>query len=318
MAFIDSKLQYMREMQKEKSAAPEKVNEVKEPERFETVRGQPIDSEAGNSLFLDCLLTQLADMSEHSLAFNLQLANVLCSLAAYPQPILVAHMFNINNDESPHLIRVLTELKQRIDDAATSIEGLDVYVGRALRTLNGRAEKMERYSDGYISRLDFICPITYSFSSLYESCCALTFVLLLQGARNVNNANFEQLLLIIESACVFKIVQQSNNCLTMLKKVNADKMANMSYTRYPRYSPRDDAFAPITSLLRNHPFGNSGRRSHGIRYHSHKAIESEAAARDDAATKNIVHAAIVMANLCQYLAGIAMQQSVVVVTNAMR
>lgn len=49
-------------------------------------------------------------------------------------------------------LQVLSELKERVDAAANSIEGLDVYVGRALRTLNGRAEKMERYSDGYIAR----------------------------------------------------------------------------------------------------------------------------------------------------------------------
>ncbi|PIO76406.1 hypothetical protein TELCIR_01522 [Teladorsagia circumcincta] len=145
-------------------------------------------------------------MSDHSLAFNLQLANVLCSLAAYPQPLLVASIFNTNaNSKVPDLLKVLSKLKKRVDAAASSIEGLDVYVGRALRTLNGRAEKMERHFDGYITR-----------------------------------------------------------------------------------------------------------------YHSHKAIESEAAARDDAATKNIVHAAIVMANLCQFLAGIALQQSVVVVTNSAR
>lgn len=240
MAFIDSKLQYMREIRSENSVTLANDKEAKHVERVEPVRGQPINSETGgSSFFLDCLLTQLAEMSEHSLAFNLQLANVLCSLAAYPQPILVASIFNTNStDEFPHLIRVLTNLKQRLDTATMSIEGLDVYVGRALRTLNGRAEKMERYSDG--------CGLRLSDS------------------------------------------------------------------------PRDDAFAPITSLLRNHPFGNSGRRPHGIRYHSHKAVESEAAARDDAATKNIVHAAIVMANLCQYLAGIAMQQSVAVVTNVVR
>ncbi|KAK6745092.1 hypothetical protein RB195_011663 [Necator americanus] len=239
MAFIDSKLQYMREMEMEKQEPPEIKKEVKEKERVVQVHGQLIDAGQDGSLFLDSLLTQLAEMTEHSLAFNLQLANVLCSLAAYPQPLLVASIFNTKpSDGFPHLIQVLTELKERVDAAANAIEGLDVYVGRALRTLNGRAEKMERYSDGYIARLSD--------------------------------------------------------------------------------SPRDDAFAPITSFLRGRPFGSSGRRSHGIRYHSHKAVESEAAARDDAASKNIVHAAIVLANLCQYLAGIAMQQSVAVVGNCIR
>ncbi|KAK6022955.1 hypothetical protein OSTOST_11327 [Ostertagia ostertagi] len=235
MAFIDSKLQYMREMESEKAEVPPKEAVVKEREPVVPVHGQPIEGGADNSLLLECLLTQLEEMSDHSLAFNLQLANVLCSLAAYPQPLLVASIFNTNaNSKVPDLLKVLSKLKQRVDAAASSIEGLDVYVGRALRTLNGRAEKMERHFDGY------------------------------------------------------------------------------------RILPRDDAFAPVTSLLRGRPFGGSGRRSHGIRYHSHKAVESEAAARDDAATKNIVHAAIVLANLCQFLAGIALQQSVVVVTNSAR
>ncbi|RCN45432.1 hypothetical protein ANCCAN_08582 [Ancylostoma caninum] len=245
MAFIDSKLQYMKEMQIEKEEPPKIEKETKENERVVQVRGQPIDAGQDSSLFLDSLLTQLGEMTEHSLAFNLQLANVLCSLAAYPQPVLVASIFNTKaSDGFPHLIQVLSELKERVDAAANGIEGLDVYVGRALRTLNGRAEKMERYSDGYIARLSD--------------------------------------------------------------------------------SPRDDSFAPITSFLRGRPFGSSGRRSHGIRcdallwYHSHKAVESEAAARDDAASKNIVHAAIVLANLCQYLAGIAMQQSIAVVGSNVR
>ncbi|XGW15153.1 hypothetical protein V3C99_000994 [Haemonchus contortus] len=238
MAFIDSKLQFMRELESEKAEAPQKEADKKEREAVLPVHGQPIEGGTDRSLLLECLMTQLEEMTDHSLAFNLQLANVLCSLAAYPQPLLVASIFNTSpNSKVPDLIRVLSKLKERVDSAASNIEGLDVYVGRALRTLNGRAEKMERHFDGYIARLS--------------------------------------------------------------------------------ESPRDDAFAPVTSLLRGRSFGNSGRRSHGIRYHSHKAVESEAAARDDAATKNIVHAAIVMANLCQYLAGIALQQSVVVVTNSM-
>ncbi|VDK46697.1 unnamed protein product [Cylicostephanus goldi] len=153
MAFIDSKLQYMKEMQIEKEEPPKIEKETKETERVIQVRGQPIGPVQDGSLFLDSLLTQLAEMTEHSLAFNLQLANVLCSLAAYPQPVLVASIFNTKaSDGFPHLIQVLSELKDRVDAAATGIEGLDVYVGRALRTLNGRAEKMERYNDGYIAR----------------------------------------------------------------------------------------------------------------------------------------------------------------------
>ncbi|EPB71682.1 hypothetical protein ANCCEY_09230 [Ancylostoma ceylanicum] len=153
MAFIDSKLQYMKEMQIEKEEPPKIEKEAKENDRVVQVRGQPIDAGQDSSLFLDSLLTQLGEMTEHSLAFNLQLANVLCSLAAYPQPVLVASIFNTKaSDGFPHLIQVLSELKERVDAAANGIEGLDVYVGRALRTLNGRAEKMERYSDGYIAR----------------------------------------------------------------------------------------------------------------------------------------------------------------------
>ncbi|WKY01881.1 hypothetical protein Q1695_015693 [Nippostrongylus brasiliensis] len=239
MAFIDSKLQYMREMSSETPVPPQIEAPAQEREKLVPVHGQPIEGGMGGSLLLDCLLNQLGDMAVHSLAFNLQLANVLCSLAAYPQPLLVATIFNTNaNEQIPDLLKVLTKLKRRVDTAAAGIEGLDVYVRRALRTLNGRAEKMERYSDGFVPRLS--------------------------------------------------------------------------------ESPREDAFAPVTSLLRGRPFGNSGRRSHGIRYHSHKAVESEAAARDDAATKNIVHAAIVLANLCQFLAGIALQQSVVVTSNTIR
>uniref|UniRef100_A0A0N4YUH2 UPF0518 protein (inferred by orthology to a C. elegans protein) n=1 Tax=Nippostrongylus brasiliensis TaxID=27835 RepID=A0A0N4YUH2_NIPBR len=235
MAFIDSKLQYMREMSSETPVPPQIEAPAQERENIPFMNlGSDVREAAyfcfafgflsfgeGGSLLLDCLLTQLSDMAVHSLAFNLQLANVLCSLAAYPQPLLVATIFNTNaNDQIPDLLKVLTKLKRRVDTAAAGIEGLDVYVRRALRTLSE--------------------------------------------------------------------------------------------------SPREDAFAPVTSLLRGRPFGNSGRRSHGIRYHSHKAVESEAAARDDAATKNIVHAAIVLANLCQFLAGIALQQSVVVTSNTIR
>uniref|UniRef100_A0A1I7WKJ4 Dilute domain-containing protein n=1 Tax=Heterorhabditis bacteriophora TaxID=37862 RepID=A0A1I7WKJ4_HETBA len=77
-------------------------------------------------------------------------------------------------------------------------------------------------------------------------------------------------------------------------------------------SPRDETLSPISSLLRGRSFATSSRRMQGFRYHSHKAVESIEVARDDAATKNVVHAAIVLANLCQFLAGIALQQSVVI------
>ncbi|KAK6042581.1 hypothetical protein COOONC_19914 [Cooperia oncophora] len=153
-------------------------------------------------LLAECLLTQREEMSEPSIAcFNLQLANVL------------------------------TKLKQRVDTAAASIEGLDVYVGRALRTLNGRAEKMERHFDGYITRMPSL-PLPPYYVDVH--------LVVLEGDH-----------------------MESGTTVT-------------------------------------------------------KAVESEAAARDDAATKNIVHAAIVMANLCQYLAGIALQQSIVVVSNPVR
>ncbi|KAK6058388.1 hypothetical protein COOONC_04042, partial [Cooperia oncophora] len=197
MAFIDSKLQYMREMESEKTEAPQNETTVKEREPVVPVHGQPIEGGADSSLLLECLLTQLEEMSDHSLAFNLQLANVLCSLAAYPQPLLVASIFNTNaNSKVPDLLKVIERNPAR----------------RCLRS------------------------------------------------------------------------------------------------RYP-YS------LDVPPLL-----GSSGRRSHGIRttVTTRPAVESEAAARDDAATKNIVHAAIVMANLCQYLAGIALQQSIVVVSNPVR
>ncbi|VDO50938.1 unnamed protein product [Haemonchus placei] len=159
MAFIDSKLQFMRELESEKTEAPQKEADKKEREPIEvavTLELQITEILSDRSLLLECLMTQLEEMTDHSLAFNLQLANVLCSLAAYPQPLLVASIFNTSpNSKVPDLIRV--GLRARVDSAASNIEGLDVYVGRALRTLNGRAEKMERHFDGYIARLAIYC-----------------------------------------------------------------------------------------------------------------------------------------------------------------
>ncbi|GMS87441.1 hypothetical protein PENTCL1PPCAC_9616 [Pristionchus entomophagus] len=65
------------------------------------------------------------------------------------------------------------------------------------------------------------------------------------------------------------------------------------------------AHAPLT---RAPPFGGSVRR---FRYHTHLAIDADAA-REDARAKDLAHAAILLANLCQMLAGIALHQSVVV------
>ncbi|GMR40910.1 hypothetical protein PMAYCL1PPCAC_11105, partial [Pristionchus mayeri] len=67
------------------------------------------------------------------------------------------------------------------------------------------------------------------------------------------------------------------------------------------------AHAPLT---RARPFGGSARR-YGFRYHSHLAMDADAA-KEDARAKDLAHAAILMANLCQMLAGIALHQSVVV------
>ncbi|KIH52841.1 hypothetical protein ANCDUO_17049 [Ancylostoma duodenale] len=47
MAFIDSKLQYMKEMQIEKEEPPKIEKETKENERVVQVRGQPIDAGQG-------------------------------------------------------------------------------------------------------------------------------------------------------------------------------------------------------------------------------------------------------------------------------
>ncbi|GMT17759.1 hypothetical protein PFISCL1PPCAC_9056 [Pristionchus fissidentatus] len=63
-------------------------------------------------------------------------------------------------------------------------------------------------------------------------------------------------------------------------------------------------------LTRARPFGGSARR-YGFKYHSHLAIDAESA-KEDARAKDLAHAAILLANLCQMLAGIALHQSVVV------
>lgn len=52
MAFIDSKLQYMKELEIEKEEPPKIEKETKENERVVQVRGQPIDSGQGEFGFI--------------------------------------------------------------------------------------------------------------------------------------------------------------------------------------------------------------------------------------------------------------------------
>ncbi|PAV77676.1 hypothetical protein WR25_23514 [Diploscapter pachys] len=233
-AFIDSKLQYITENEGDAktNAANGKMENGQMEEgqegKYETLittRGQPIDDGSDSCLFLDTILHQLECLPSHPLAYSLQLSHLVSTLASYPQPLLVAFLFDDSqpNDAFLRITKILAKLKTEIESAADSIEGFDVWVGRALRTLQGRAEKLERQ---------------------YE------------------------------------------------------------HIRFD--SPRSD---DPTAFVRNR--AGSGKRQE-FRYHSHKAVESVESVRDEAAAKQLVYAAIVLATLCQQLAGLALHQSLVV------
>ncbi|CAJ0942520.1 unnamed protein product, partial [Mesorhabditis belari] len=95
-------------------------------------------------------------MCGHGLPYNIQLARVLSSLATYPHPILVTFLFNYNDNldtKEPRLIEILESLKERLDAYTQTVEGVDVFVGRAVRQLNSRAGRMGRQEFSSYSRL---------------------------------------------------------------------------------------------------------------------------------------------------------------------
>lgn len=68
-------------------------------------------------------------------------------------------------------VQILSRMKKKIDGLASCQEGMDVLVGRALRTLNGRADKLERHQEGshrFVSADYIFCVDLY--------CCHTIFV----------------------------------------------------------------------------------------------------------------------------------------------
>ncbi|CAJ0580916.1 unnamed protein product, partial [Mesorhabditis spiculigera] len=156
MAFIDSKIQYMRELAEEKVEEPADISGASEPQNEtgheEPLRGQPIEQVPGNEdkFFVDDLFDQLDSMCGHGLAYNIQLARVLVSLATYPHPLLVSYMFNYSNDPDSHgtrLFEILESLRDRVDAYAETVEGVDVFIGRAVRQLNAKVGRAGRQPD---------------------------------------------------------------------------------------------------------------------------------------------------------------------------
>ncbi|CAI4229186.1 unnamed protein product [Auanema sp. JU1783] len=234
-SYLDSRLQYWNELDqgKDDNTVQTADDAPAEPEMKPDVTGRLVQEAKGIPFVIECLLGELERMSEHSLLYNLSLASTIASLAAYPQPILAILFFGKNvSDEYPSLLKKLANLKERLDHQTASVESLNTWVTRSLKTLNARAERVDRWADG---------------------------------------------------------------------------------SRYGE-SPREDSVPQIPAFLRGKTFGASGRRN-PIRYHMHKAAEPLETVRDDERTKNLVHAAIVHSNLCQFLAGIAMHQSIAVVCN---
>ncbi|CAD6188257.1 unnamed protein product [Caenorhabditis auriculariae] len=190
-----------------------------------TTTGFSVSSCSENPLLLTSLLQALDSLCDNSLPFNIELCNLLATLLSFPQPILSFYLFDSKNDNSKNsIISTLNNLKTRIDCMAEGVEGFEVWVGRALRTLEMRSVRIRRQHH--------------------------------YNAKAENNT--------------------------------------------------DDS---ISTLFWGRSFGGS-RRLATYRLHSHKWMESLDSQRDDTTAKQTAHAAILLANLCQMLAAIVIQQSV--------
>lgn len=75
---------------------------------------------ADSSLFLDTVLHQLECLPSHPLAYALQLSHLISTLASYPQPLLVAFLFDDSQPNDAFLritkVRCLIEFEKSCPD----------------------------------------------------------------------------------------------------------------------------------------------------------------------------------------------------------
>lgn len=118
--YINSRLQYWEEFEPKEIEEPEKRKDSTVSSGFldsNMMFGLPIDPTTGvlslvssnyylePSLFLDAVLLQLETFYEHSLTYNLNFTSLLCSLAAYPLPLLLVYLFESRKAEGkPNLL----------------------------------------------------------------------------------------------------------------------------------------------------------------------------------------------------------------------
>ncbi|CAD5216975.1 unnamed protein product [Bursaphelenchus okinawaensis] len=144
---INSRFQHVYELKNELEAVENERKSTGHPLKLDlnmsNNKNQPkggllmtCTTEKGAGYLFESLITALERLVDHSITTNVQLALVLEVLASYPQPVLETLLLYsdvMKTSFLPRIMRVLENLKMRIDAFATSVENFEEYVKRGAK-----------------------------------------------------------------------------------------------------------------------------------------------------------------------------------------
>uniref|UniRef100_A0AC35TS67 DUF5917 domain-containing protein n=1 Tax=Rhabditophanes sp. KR3021 TaxID=114890 RepID=A0AC35TS67_9BILA len=306
IAFIESKLQYLKEIKKENEVNDEfdeedsnpnhniklNLNVLDDVDTPESWTGVPITLEhlysfsdpSDCGLLFNRLFELLEKLVENSYTTNLLLIAVLRTLLSYPQPILRAWLLYPSknpNNLSP-ILHTMNGLKYKIDHYASTFTGFDALFERALKNLNKQAEACERNLRGNGKLRDFYEGGKELNASVQKVTSRAT-----SSRKSGRFSNF------------FGFGRKSSNETINSSRDNDD--SDLDTSRSSHFSTSYD----ITN-------GHNNQSTAAYRYFKHKALESKEIADDANHNKRVVYASICMTELAQMFAAFSLEHSITV------
>uniref|UniRef100_A0A0N5BML0 DUF5917 domain-containing protein n=1 Tax=Strongyloides papillosus TaxID=174720 RepID=A0A0N5BML0_STREA len=312
IAFIESKLQYLKEIQAECEEEKEEkdinesmsspnininlslLNDIDSKEKYTGIPIElPYNCHDPNDygLLLNRLFDLLESLVENNYTTNLLLIALLRTLLSFPQPILRAFMLypSKNPANLSPILHIFNSLKAKIDHFAQEIDGFDVLYVRALKHLNKKGEIYEKNLKGNGIHKEY-------YSDNHEDSNNDKELI----SRNSSSRKSSRL------SNLFRFGRKTST----EKKINEDEVDDSDF-ELSRSGRSNSSFSTTFDITSNNQ-RSSNYSSAVYRYFSHKALESKANTEDATHNKRVVYAAICMTEMAQMFAAFSLEHSITI------
>ncbi|CAB3402184.1 unnamed protein product [Caenorhabditis bovis] len=145
-SFIDEKMKELKSREEQDEPEGDEKNNAEKNEAVEVrTTGFSVYQFSERSTLLKFIFDSIETLCENSISFNVEICCLVSNLATYPQPILAYYLFDVKEDKSEKcLLSILSNVQTRIEVMAEGIEGFDIWIQRALKSMEARAARIQR------------------------------------------------------------------------------------------------------------------------------------------------------------------------------